>query len=455
MNASPSELLAPRLEQRILPGLGRVRDALHALGYPQKRFASVLVVGTNGKGATAALLSSILIAHGVRTGLYTSPHLVDVEERIRVNGQMIEANALAERLLALAAFPELSYFETLTVAALQHFAAVGVEVAVLEAGLGGRWDAVNAVEPVLSLLSNVGTDHQAWLGPTRHHIAIEKASALRGREAIVGAWDAEVEPAIRAHAEAPLSEASDWAQVEIGVRGPGSGVRLLPPPRGFRPWPKGQAPGMACKPQDGRWDSWALEQHGPPGPRVSARVQAVAFEATLPLIGSHQLANLRLALAGAAALAKHGVTPPCEREALVRGIAGVRWPGRLQHVEYCGRHLLLDGAHNREAALALAGAVDELGLSGHMDLLFSCLQDKPLGEIAAILRPRVGKVTVVALASPRALPAAELAAAFSGAVLAEDVEAALHACDPARLTLVTGSLYLVGEVLRLLGGLDG
>ncbi|MGV8039693.1 MAG: bifunctional folylpolyglutamate synthase/dihydrofolate synthase [Thermoanaerobaculaceae bacterium] len=406
VTASAAELLAPRLEQRIIPGLDRVQRALESFENPHERFASVLVVGTNGKGATAALLASILCAHGVRVGLYTSPHLVRVEERIRVDGRTIDPADLARLVGELDRHPELSYFEALTVSALRHFAATGVRVAVLEAGLGGRWDAVNAVRPVVSLLTNVGTDHQAWLGPTRGHIAAEKAAALRGREAVVGGWDAEVEPVIRAHAEAPLSMAANWAHVETGAQ-------------------------------------------------VSARVLTIAFDAVLPLAGIHQLDNLRLALAGAAALAKHGVAPPLEREALIRGIEGVRWPGRLQWVEHEGRRLLLDGAHNREAALALAAALDQMGLSENIDLLFSCLHDKPLAEMAALLAPRVGRVTVVPLDSPRAVPAGVLAAAFPGAAVAADVAAALASCGRSRPTLVTGSLYLVGEVLRLTGGMDG
>jgi len=410
VSTTATELLAPRLEQRIVPGLDRVNLALDQLGHPERAFASVLVVGTNGKGATAALLASILEAHGVCTGLFTSPHLVHVEERIRVGGRRIEPADLARLVDGLREFPELSYFETLTVAALRHFAASGVRVAVLEAGLGGRWDAVNAVAPVVSLLTNVGTDHQVWLGPTRGHVAAEKAAALRGREAIVGAWDSEVEPVIRAHAEAALTLASGWASVE--TRGPGSDRSV-----GFG----------------------------------AAGAQGFA---TLPLLGAHQVANLRLALAGAAALARHGAMPPLDADAVRCGIEAVRWPGRLQWVEHEGRRLLLDGAHNREAAAILCTALDELNLTGRVDLLFSCLLDKPLAAIAALLRPRVCAVTVVPLDSPRATAASELAAAFPGATGAPDVATALASLSSQRPTLATGSLYLVGEILRLTGGVD-
>jgi len=436
VTTSAAELLAPRLEQRIVPGLDRVQRALAAYGNPHERFASVLVVGTNGKGATAAMLASLLHAHGVRVGLYTSPHLVGVEERIAVGGQPIRPADLSRLVAELDRFPELSYFETLTVAALWYFASTGAEVAVLEAGLGGRWDAVNAVHPVVSLLTNVGTDHRAWLGPTRTHIAAEKAAALRGREAIIGTWDGEVEATIRQVATAGrLSCATDWVDVEEveGQRGgqkrPGNASRLVgAPPSGAPPFP---------------------------APVVRARADGIDAIATLPLVGRHQLDNLRLAVAGAAALGRCGVAPPLEHRALVRGVESVRWPGRLQWVEHGGRHLLLDGAHNREAVLALAAALDETNLAGRVDLLFSCLRDKPLAEMAAILAPRADRVTVVTLDSPRAAPTGELAAAFPGASVATGVATALAACRLSSATLVTGSLYLVGEVLRLTGGMDG
>jgi dihydrofolate synthase/folylpolyglutamate synthase len=455
-----AELLAPRLEQRIIPGLDRVTVALDRLGHPERAFASVLVVGTNGKGATSALLESILSAHGVRTGLYTSPHLVHIEERIRVDGRCIAPDDLAALVDALGRFPELSYFETLTVAALQHFAASGVQVAVLEAGLGGRWDAVNAVEPVLSLLTNVGTDHQAWLGPTRGHVAAEKAAALRGREAIVGVWDGEVEPVIRAHAEAPLSLASAWAEVTIAVRGPGSGLRNAEPSPG--PSTSGLTGSVTEQPHEAplassgpREEGWAGPRTPDPGPHVDFDATGVHGRAILPLLGAHQLANLQLALAGAAALSRHGAMPALDGRAVARGIEAVRWPGRLQWVEHEGRRLLLDGAHNREATAALCAALDTMGLEGRVDLLFSCLQDKPLAAMAALLAPRVCTVTVVRLDSPRALPTHELAAAFPGAAEVPDVATALAMLSRERPTLATGSLYLVGAILGVTGGIDG
>jgi dihydrofolate synthase / folylpolyglutamate synthase len=427
-------LLAPRLEQRILPGLERMERALDALGHPERAFTSVLILGTNGKGSTAALLAGILGAHGLAVGLYTSPHLVAIEERIRVGGAKVRPERLAALVARLGRFPELSFFETLTCAAVLEFAERRVEVAVMEAGLGGRWDASAAAAPAVALLTNVGTDHQRWLGSTRAEIAAEKAAALSGREAIVGAWDDEVEGVIRASARpgTPISLASEWARVR-GLRAPGSGLRKT-------------VQGAA-----GLSDPSAASCRQ----RVAFQVGAIAGEAELPLAGDHQLGNLALALAGAAALAKHRLAPALEAGAARRGIEGVGWPGRLQWLEAHGRRLLVDGAHNLEAMRAVAAALDAMGLSGRVHLLFSCLDDKPLEAMAALLRPRVTGVTVVPIASPRATPVAALAAAFPGCRVASAAAAALPELPADRPTLVTGSLRLAGEVLAAAGGDHG
>jgi dihydrofolate synthase/folylpolyglutamate synthase len=413
--AGAEVLLAPRQEQRITPGLERMHHALDALGHPEKKFPSVLVLGTNGKGSTAALLASVLKAHGLRVGLYTSPHLVAVEERIRTDGATIPGPLLAELVASLGPFPDLSYFEALTCAAVLEFSARKVDVAVMEAGLGGRWDASNAADPAVALLTNVGTDHQRWLGEARTSIAAEKAAALRGLAAIVGAWDPEVEPAIRANADprTPLSLASQWASVSAdGSRPTGT-----------------QA--------------------------VNFRIGSLTGTAALPLPGAHQRANLEVALAGAAALARHGLAPAPSADAVRRGIEGVSWPGRLQWCTARGRRLLLDGAHNREAIVALAGALDDLGLSGKLQLLFSCLDDKPAEAMAALLRPRVMDVTVAPIRSPRTRTLDDLASAFPGCRRAPGVAAALLSLPAERPTLVTGSLRLVGEVLAEIGEAHG
>lgn len=413
--AGAEALLAPRLEQRIVPGLERMQRALDALGRPERAFTSVLVLGTNGKGSTAALLAGVLKAHGLRVGLYTSPHLVAVEERVRTDGTVIPRERLTELVASLNAFPDLSYFEALTCAAVMEFSERKVDVAVMEAGLGGRWDASNAVDPAVALLTNVGTDHQNWLGEARTAIAAEKAAALRGLTAIVGTWDPEVEPVIRASADprTPLSLASQWATVSAdGSRPTGANA-------------------------------------------VDFRIGSLTGSAALPLAGAHQRANLELALAGAVALVRHGLAPMLSAEAVRRGIEGVSWPGRLQWCTTRDRRLLVDCAHNREAIAALAGALDDMGLSGKLNLLFSCLDDKPLESMGDLLRPRVVEVTVTPIRSPRARPLDELAAVFPGCRRATSVAAALLDLPPEHPTLVTGSLRLVGEVLAEIGEVHG
>jgi dihydrofolate synthase/folylpolyglutamate synthase len=184
---------------------------------------------------------------------------------------------------------------------------------------------------------------------------------------------------------------------------------------------------------------------------VGYSVAGLAGTAFLPLLGAHQLANLNLALAGAAALARHRAMPPLDPAAVRSGIESTRWPGRLQLVPWAGRDLLLDGAHNREATQHLALALDALRLSGRIGMVFSCLDDKPLAAMAAMLLPRVIEVTVVPLASPRAMPVERLAAAFPGCRSASTFEDALDATAHEVPLLVTGSLRLVGEALGLIG----
>lgn len=406
-------LLAHRFETRVVPGLERITKVLAELGHPEQSFPSVLVLGTNGKGSTAAFLTSILQSMGLRVGLYTSPHLVRVEERIRLGGTPLSAEELLVWVQRLSRFPELSYFETLTAAAFAAFAENHVDVAVMEAGLGGRWDATNAKAHEVALLTNVGTDHKDFLGPTRAHIAAEKAAALRGREAIVGEWDPSLAAVIRAHADPQtrISPVSQWVTVE--------------------PLPADE-------------------------PSLFATVRAHAFgeewQVRLPLAGPFQVHNYRLALAGLSALEQLRLVPRPSRHALMAGTLSARWPGRLEEIRWQGRTFLLDGAHNLEAMTALTRALCTAGLAGKLDLIFSCLSDKPLAAMAELLRPLVGQVQVTPLPSPRARDLDELAQEFPGCRVAASVAEALEAAAPHRLTLVTGSLRLVGEALRFLRG---
>ena len=400
MPAAAPLKLERRGASRIRPDLDRLREALAALGDPQRRFPSILVVGTNGKGSSAAIAEAVLRAHSLRTGLYTSPHLVRVEERIRVGGAAVALGQLERQLDRLDGFPELTYFETLTAAAFAIFAEAGVEVAVLEAGMGGSWDATRLAESAVAGLTNVGTDHRAWLGDDRPAIAGDKGRALAA-----AAW-----PVVGAGVGADIFQALAAPDAVSA----GSLVQ--------------------CRPvADGRVElSWS-------GGRTTVR---------LPLSGAHQLDNAQLALALCLRAAAAGWLGGLEPHRVRAAVEGVQWPGRLSRHRLGDRQVLMDCAHNLEGATALAAHLGGLGERHH--LLFSCLDDKPVEAMAAVLRPVVGEVAVCELADERAMPLARLLAAFPGALEASDPEAALAALpDP---VLAAGSVRLVGS---LLAGSDG
>jgi dihydrofolate synthase/folylpolyglutamate synthase len=387
--------LARRGPSRIRPDLGALRHALDALGSPQRELRSILVVGTNGKGSTVAMLDAALAGHGLRVGRFTSPHLVSVSERITVDGVPVDGTRFDRLLDTLEPFDDLTFFETLTAAALLEFAASEVDVAVLEAGMGGRWDATRTAASEIAGLTNVGTDHARWLGATREEIARDKGAALAA--ATVGVVGPGVDVAVRSHLGAP--EAVDASAM----------VRL-------------EASG-----DDRCIASW-------PATRV---------EVTVPLAGPHQRDNLHLALALARAASDRGwvsLDPVRLREAL----ASVAWPGRMTWHRIAGRRVLLDGAHNLEAVEALAATLRAARLRPH--LVFSCLEDKPLEAMADVLTPVVASVTVCVLDDERAMPLERLQSAFPRAVSVPDPrEAVRRSPEP---VLAAGSLRLVGALLH-------
>jgi dihydrofolate synthase/folylpolyglutamate synthase len=394
--------LQRRPEGRINPHLDGVRKALDRLGDPQASFPSVLIGGTNGKGSTAAMLEAVLGRHGLLTGLYTSPHLVRVEERIRIGGEAVSGADLEGALTRLEAYPELSFFEALTVAAFLLFADSRVDFAILEVGMGGRWDATRAAGCRLAGLTNVGTDHARWLGASRHEIAAEKGAALAdARLAVIGSG---VEPELVDHLGA------DVVTAESLVR-----MRCDRPSHVVADWGAG------------------------------------AFELAVPLAGGHQHENLHLALALAKAAEDVGILDRLDPGAVQRGLGAVSWPGRLSRHSIEGREILVDVAHNLEAAQALARYL--MAEPTRFNLLFSCLEDKPVEAMAAELRPVVGRVAICPLADERAMPIESLRAAWPGATVAPHPSAALAVLpDP---VIVAGSLRLVGALLESAGPQEG
>ncbi len=420
MSAPPS---ADAILDRLAPlgmrlSLEPFRRLLAKLDEPQRELRAVLVAGTNGKGSTAALLAGIGCAAGYRTGLYTSPHLEEPRERIRIDGLALPTLEL-DRLLAMvveAAEEELpTSFEALTAAAFVAFAEAGVELAVLEVGLGGRLDATNTVEPLLSVITPIAFDHQEQLGTTLAAIAAEKAGVLRaGRPAL--AWGEEAEATAALLADARASGAS----LGLGVE---------------------EAEIVAAQPD------------GLAGQLVQLRTAEGEHRLRLPLAGRHQLRNLALAVLAAERLAALGYDR-IDGDAVATGVAGCRWPGRLEPVALPqGPTVLLDGAHNAAGAEALAEHLATVATP--WDLVFGTLADKDAAAMATALAPGARRVFLAPPDSPRALPLAELAAipALAGATLTAGAGEALgRACDAgaAPLVVVAGSLYLVGEARRWL-----
>jgi dihydrofolate synthase/folylpolyglutamate synthase len=412
-DVDPRSILSRLEALGIKLGLERARAILTALGDPQQRFPSVLVAGTNGKGSTSALLAAMSRAAGSRTGLYTSPHLETVEERLRIDGGDIgpgRFGALLKNLVEVAERETGSpptYFEAVTLAAFQWFAEERVDLAVLEVGMGGRLDATNLADPMLSVITPIGFDHQEFLGDTLGAIAREKAGILRaGRPAVVWIEEPEAAATVR-EAAAELGADLRFASEEVRIE--------------------------AVEP-----DGWA-------GQRVRLATPLGEYDLRIALLGAHQAKNLGLAVRAAEILGLGA-------EAISAGAAACRWPGRLEAIELPGgRYLLLDAAHNPAGAAVLAEFLNRLGRP--VDLLFGVLEDKDYKDMLALLAPHAERIVLTTPASPRAKDPRELKA------LLGDREDVIVEPDPAQaldaamrrggeVLVACGSIYLIGEIRR-------
>jgi dihydrofolate synthase/folylpolyglutamate synthase len=423
--------------------LAYVRTMLEALGHPERRFASVLIAGTNGKGSTAATLASILRAGGYRTALYSSPHLVRINERIRVNGEQIsdpEFGAIydrveqtAQQLLQAGKLPwHPSFFEMLTVMAFEYFASVGVEIAVLEVGMGGRLDATNVVDPLVSVIADISLDHQNYLGNTIPEIAREKAGIIRRHSVVV---------TLPQHPQA--NDVIGHAILDAEATGV-SAAQYVPP----------VSPGAATY----------LAGHAPAVPGRSQYPLAVMgeeLEVDSPLVGRHQLRNIALAIATAEQLGQFGfkVTP----KQIAQGICDTQWPGRFQVIlrsPATHQHeMVLDVAHNPAGAWALRSALSENFAGRELTLVFAAMRDKAIQEIAEVLFPIAEQVVLTHVNNPRAATPAELvqSASRTGAEMhtEDNVATALRKAHelskPDGVVVVTGSIFLVGEAMAEMG----
>ena len=384
-------------------GLERMQAVLKALGNPERAYRVVHVAGTNGKGSTCAMIEAGLRAAGVRTGLFTSPHLIEPTERIQIDGMPVSEAQFsrafdvvhqAAEALPLDAHP--SYFETVAAMALWLFREQGVQTAVVEVGLGGRLDATNVVAPALTVITPVDMDHQAYLGETIEAIAGEKAGILKpgvpavfakqGRQAqaVLDARAAELGVVVRRAAELEIRD------LEIDARGSRFSVQGL-------------------------------------------------GEVTCPLAGEHQVDN---AVTAALALDLLGVP--------IKGIAEARWPGRLEQISP-NPDIVLDGAHNPAGARALARYIERHYADRKRWIIFAAMRDKAIAEIGGILFPLADELilTVPALAAARAAAPEELLALAgrgrTAANIGEALDLAAREASAEDVIFITGSLFLVGE----------
>ena len=423
--------------------LAYVREMLEALEHPERRFVSVLIAGTNGKGSTAATLSSILRVAGYKTALYSSPHLLRINERMRVNGEPIcdaefgtihnRVENTARQLMQRGKLPwHPSFFEMLTVMAFEYFASVGAEIAVLEVGMGGRLDATNVVEPAISVIADISLDHQKYLGDTITEIAREKTGIIRKNGVVV---------TLPQH---PLAnDVIGHAVLEQGARAVNA-AKYVPP----------VSPGAAAY--------LAGRVVAVPGRnRYPLMVMGEEIEVDSPLAGRHQLRNIALAIAVAEELGQFGfkVTP----KQVEQGLRETRWPGRFQVLPRSAatqqREMVLDVAHNPAGAWALRSALAENFSERKLTFVFAAMRDKAIQEISEILFPLAEQVVLTTVNNPRSAATSELlqGASRTGARLhAEQTVAAALAqaramSSPEDLIVVTGSIFLVGEAMAAMG----
>jgi dihydrofolate synthase/folylpolyglutamate synthase len=396
-------------------GLETMTALMGRLGMPQTRYRTLHIAGTNGKGSTAAMTAAVLQAAGYRVGLYTSPHLVEFQERIRVNGEMITESQVArltEQLQTLCQ-PDLlpTFFEFTTAMALQHFADSAVEVAVLEVGLGGRFDATNMVTPMACAVTTISLDHQEYLGTTLSSIAFEKAGIFKqGVPVVLGRLEDDA-----------------WRTIEQVAR-------------------KRQAPVFRLNEDfrtEGEWPA-----------QFSYRGVGVQYDGlTCALEGRHQLDNAACALALLGAAAPQGIA--VTTEAVRQGLREVNWAGRLEVVDRRPT-ILLDGAHNPAAATVLAEYLtrsDRSHPSRPVVLVLGMMRDKDHRGFVEPLRGLVDEVVLTQADLPRSATAQELRASIEGLLpdphvlpsLSEAMALARQLATPDGLVCVTGSLMLVGE----------
>ena len=412
--------------------LEQMRTLAQALGHPERRIQSVLIAGTNGKGSTAATIASILQAAGYRTGLYTSPHLVRINERIQIDREQISdvefalmyerVDSVARGLVESGELPwHPSFFEMLTAMMFEYFASAGIDLAVLEVGLGGRLDATNIADPSVCVITDIDLDHQKFLGNTLPEIAHEKAGIMRSNVPVV---------ILPQHPQ--VNDTLGREILERNAR-PVSAVKYMPP----------------VTPDAGKYDgTTVLEGRNHFLLELMGREIMIDF----PLSGRHQLRNLALAIAAAEQLNHAGfrILP----EHIQQGVRNTRWPGRFEMLPAEADHpeIVLDVAHNPAGAWALRSALSTFYPDRPLVFVFGAMKDKAISEIAEILFPLAEHVILTHADSPRAATTGEIASlvAHTQAAIVEQpcialaLEKARELAGKTGVVVITGSIYIVG-----------
>lgn len=424
------ELASPQQARAAKFDLENIRAVCGRLGDPERQFRSVHIAGTNGKGSTAAMLESVARAAGLRTGLYTSPHLLRINERIRLNGSDIadadfaatfeRVHSVIEELLAsgaLAAHP--TFFECVTAMAFDFFARQKVDLAVIEVGMGGRLDSTNIVVPEVAVITPIAFDHENFLGHSIEEIAREKAGIVKAGAWVVSAAGNDAAKQVMRHRAAEQN--ARLVEVDAVSR-----VSDLHSEGGcYRFTATTNLPGVASN----------------------------EIEIRLPLAGRYQVQNALTAITAARLLAERGF--PVDDATIANGLATVRWPGRIERLQNRPA-VYVDGTHNPAGARELVAFWDEQFAGRKIHLVYGAMRDKAVDEVAGLLFPRAANVILTQSRQPRALSAEALAAMTRHLAVSVDIipepatalERALELAAPEDLVFATGSLYLVGDLTR-------
>lgn len=400
-------------------GLERTQNLLNAIGSPHRAFKSIHIAGTNGKGSVASIIHSVLVASGIRTGLFTSPHLVCFRERIRSNGYCISREELCEivndikgAIIASGA----SFFEACTAIAFEYFKRKSIEVAVVEVGMGGRLDSTNVLKPVVSCITSIDYDHTEYLGKTLSKIAFEKAGIIKpGVPVVCGRMSSSAKKAI-ARVASQNNCQDYWLDRDASGRVVSLGI------------------------EGSKFEYHGLEKD---------------LKLSTNLAGLHQIDNASLAVLALEVATRQGLS--ISRSAIEKGVRNARWPGRLEVINQ-NPFIVVDAAHNISGVKALVETLRRLDFKPDI-ILFGVLRDKDFRKMIKLLASLTKRFVFTKPNSPRALPLRKLAEAANQIGLTylttSSVDKAVsQACSAASTDgriMVCGSIYLIGDVMRVLG----